>query len=344
MVVEAKDLLSRQASLFIQCRRVGIAKHFTTLSTLKYFFWERNANMKAMILAAGLGTRLRPLTAVRPKALAPVANQPVIDILITYLKSNAISEIIVNVHSHFQQIVDHLRGDRQDGLKIEVRVEDDILGTGGGIKNTADFWGSDPFVVINGDIITDIDLRQAFESHLKNKPLATLILHDQIPYNQIKIDDQNNLIDIGNQNQTGRLAFTGIHIIQPELLDHIPEVGFSSIIDCYRKLITAGKPIKSYIVCGHYWRDIGTVTSYKMANKEALRNTPFYIAPKCRIHSSVKFNDWAVVGGQATLNEGVEITRSILWEGVRVDKGVKITDSIVFSGRQVTKNLNARIF
>jgi len=209
--------------------------------------------MKAMILAAGLGTRLRPLTAIRPKALVPVANQPVIDILTTYLKRNAISDIIVNVHSHFQQIVDHLRGVRQDGLKIEVRVEDDILGTGGGIKNTADFWDSDPFVVINGDIITDIDLRQAFESHLKNKPFATLILHDQIPYNQIKVDDQNNLIDIGNQNQTGRLAFTGIHIIQPELLDYIPEVGFSSIIDCYRKLIVAGKPIKSYIVRGLYY-------------------------------------------------------------------------------------------
>ncbi|KPK16037.1 MAG: hypothetical protein AMK69_26510 [Nitrospira bacterium SG8_3] len=212
--------------------------------------------MKAMILAAGLGTRLRPLTDKKPKALMPVVNKPIIGWVIEYLKKHGIDQIVVNAHHHYRQIVDYLDEGRPFGCEIHVRVEAEILGTGGGIKNTEGFWGGDPFIVINSDILTDINLSRAYESHKKLGGLVTLILHDCAPYNQIQIDDNGFVTDISAWSAQGRFAFTGIHIMDPDLLEHIPDRVFSDIIDCYRKLIQSGRSIRSLLTTGHYWRDM----------------------------------------------------------------------------------------
>jgi len=291
--------------------------------------------MKAMILAAGLGTRLRPLTSRRPKALVPVGNRPVIDRAIAYLKGCNITEFVVNAHHHSRQIIRHLNGGQPFGVKIDVRLEKEILGTGGGIKNVWDFWDNTPFVVMNGDILTDIDLEKAYETHCESSNLATLILHDRMPFNQVRLDDHMNITDIAPEDHPDRLAFTGIHIMEPDLLTHIPEGVFSNIIDIYRRLITLGRPIRAYISEHHYWRDIGSIGSYLLANKEALGKDPFRLGPHCRIHSSARLKDWAVIGEEARLEEGVEITRSVLWENVVIKKGVKVIDSIITSSRKV---------
>jgi len=300
--------------------------------------------MKAMILAAGLGTRLRPLTLNTPKALMPVGNVPIIDRIIEYLKTYGISELVVNAHHHHEQIVEHLNGGRPFNIGIEVRVEPDILGTGGGIKNTEDFWDNAPFIVMNSDILTNINLRNAFEAHKRSDSLATLILHDQPPFNQIKIDDQNNITHIADENLAKRLAFTGIHIIDPKLMARIPENVFSNIIHWYRKLIRKGTPPKAYISEGHEWRDIGTVESYVLANKETLHGKSFLRSPDCRIDSSAVLKDWAVIGSETVLEQGVEVRRSIIWEKVKVKKGVKIIDSIVTSSKDVEHDLIDEIF
>ena len=288
-----------------------------------------------MILAAGLGTRLRPLTANRPKALVPVGNEPVIERVIRYLEGQNISEIIVNAHHHHKQVVKHFEGGRPSGTPVEVRVEPEILGTGGGIKNVADFWGAKPFVVINGDVLTNIGLREACESHRKSGSLATLVLHDCRPFNQVQVDDHLNIVDIGVENLPGRLAFTGIHIIDPELLNYVPEGVFQDIIVCYRELIGSGKPIKAHISREHYWRDMGTIKNYFLANREALEGNPFLVGPGCRIHTSVKLREWAIIGEGAWLEDGAEVRRSILWEDVRVEKGRRVIDSVVTSAEEV---------
>ena len=164
--------------------------------------------MKAMILAAGLGTRLRPLTLNTPKALMPVGNVPIIDRIIEYLKTYGISELVVNAHHHYEQIAEHLNSGRHFGINIDVRVEPNILGTGGGIKNTEDFWDKAPFIVINGDVLTNINLRNAYKAHERSGSLATLILHDQPPFNQLKIDDKKNITHIAGKNLDNRLAFS----------------------------------------------------------------------------------------------------------------------------------------
>ncbi|MBW2145009.1 MAG: nucleotidyltransferase family protein [Deltaproteobacteria bacterium] len=295
--------------------------------------------MKAMILAAGLGTRLRPLTSKKPKPLVPIGNRPLIDKLIHYLKGHGIREIVVNAHHHPQQIVEHLDGGRPFGIKVEVRVEPEILGTGGGIKNTEDFWDPDPFIVINGDILTDVDLNRAFEEHRRSGNLVTLVLHNYKPFNQIRIDNQQNIIDIASDDRSGRLAFTGIHIIEPEVLNYIPSGKFSNIIDCYRELIRSGEPIRAHLSHEHYWRDIGTVNSYVLANKESLHENSFLLAPDCRIHSTARMEEWAIIGTNVLLDKDVEIRRSILWNDVRVRRGTKVIDSVVTSQKDVENDL-----
>ncbi len=295
--------------------------------------------MKAMILAAGLGTRLRPLTNKKPKALMPVVNKPIIGRVIEYLKKHGIDRIVVNAHHHYRQVVDYLDGGRPFGLEIQVRVEPEILGTGGGIKNTEDFWDDDPFIVINSDILTDINLTRAYESHRKLGGLVTLILHHFEPYNQIKIDNNGFVTDVSAWSEQGRFAFTGIHIMDPGLLNHIPDKVFSDIIDCYRKLIQSGGSVRSLLTTGHYWRDMGTVENYIQANRDLLDEESFPVGPDCYIDESTRLEEWAVIGEKSRLEENVEIRRSILWDEVRVRKGTKVIDSVVTSFRTVDRDL-----
>jgi NDP-sugar pyrophosphorylase family protein len=153
-----------------------------------------------------------------------------------------------------------------------------------------------------------------------------------------------DILNITNDNRPGRLAFTGIHIIDPELLNYLPEGVFSNIIDCYRDLIRKGKPVKAYVSAGHKWRDIGNVESYILANKETLQGNPFLLGPHSQIPGSTRLWDWVIVGEKTCLEQGVEITRSILWEKVTVKRGVKVVDSIVTASKKVTRDLINRYF
>lgn len=298
--------------------------------------------MKAMILAAGFGTRLRPLTDEKPKALMPVSNVPALGRNIAYLKDHGVTRIVVNAHHHHDQVVQYLDRGRPFSLEIEVRVEDKILGTGGGIQNTADFWDTEPFFVLNSDVLTDIDLGQAYAFHRDSGALATMVLHDCRPFNQVALDGEGNITDIANAPLSGRLAFTGIHIISPELLQRIPK-GFSDIISCYRKTMDTDKGVKGYLSRGHFWKDIGSLEGYIAANRE-LSPGPFAIDADCRIDPSARLEEWVVVGRGARIEEGTEVRRSILWEGVSAGRSVKIIDSIVTAGRQVRRDLIAEIF
>jgi len=298
--------------------------------------------MKAMILAAGLGTRLQPLTDKRPKALIPVVNQPIIVRVIDYLKSHGVTQIVVNAHHHYQQLLDYLAGGAFS-VDIDVRVESEILGTGGGIKNTSDFWDDEPFVVINSDILTNIDLSRAYEHHIEKRGLATLILHDCEPFNQVQIDSNHLVTEFFPKNGPGRLAFTGIHILDPEMLSHFPEEAFFNIIGCYTQLIQSGRKIRAFISEDHYWHDIGSVEGYVQANKTLLGDR-FSKGTGCQVDPSAKLEEWVVVGDEGRIERDVEIKRSILWEAVTVRAGVKVIDSIITSSQDVRQDLIGQIY
>jgi mannose-1-phosphate guanylyltransferase len=299
--------------------------------------------MKAMILAAGFGTRLRPLTDRMPKALMPVANRPILAWSMDYLRNYGVTDIIINTHHHHEQVVNYVRRHPPHGVGAETRVEPQILGTGGGIKNVEDFFDPEPFVVMNADILTDIDLEAALHDHRSSGALVTLVLHDCPLYNQIQVDRNRNITGIEKAAQPGRLAFTGIHIIDPPVLDKISAGVFSDIIDCYRTLIRDGKPVKAYVSRNHYWRDIGSITEYLEANRDFAAR-PFLIGSDCRIHPSVKLEDWVVIGNGCRIGEGVSIRRSVLWEQVNTKRGLSIMDSVISSGNTVYCDLKGKVF
>ncbi len=296
--------------------------------------------MKAMILAAGMGERLRPLTNIYPKVLLPVVNVPMIDRIIELLKIHGVREIIINAHHHYQKIVDYLKEDNPFGIRMEIRIEKDILGTGGGIKNTQDFWDKDPFIVINGDILADIDLGKVYKFHLKRNNLVTMVLHDFPKYNKVRIDREMNILSIGpGTNLKDTLAFTGIHVINPEVLDFIPENKRYDVINCYRKLIVLKKPIRGYLATGHRWIDIGTRADYLRSNFNFLPPGNIAIANECHIDSSAVLKDWAVIGKGSSIERGALVKRSVLWNDVIVKEGINVVDSVVTSGVIVEKDL-----
>ena len=226
--------------------------------------------MKAMILAAGLGKRLRPFTANTPKPLFPVAGRPLLDIIIRSLQNAGCEAIIINTHHLYKKIDSFLSG-RKYSIPVFTHYEPLLLGTGGAIKNIADFWDDQPFMVINSDILTDIDLRDVYDFHLNHKYTATLVFHDYKEFNNVLISKEDFIRGFyeekSNENigYERKLAFTGIQVLNPKILDFIPAGLFSSIIDAYRELIFSGQRLKAFIAQKHYWKDIGTPESYREA-------------------------------------------------------------------------------
>jgi NDP-sugar pyrophosphorylase family protein len=160
----------------------------------------------------------------------------------------------------------------------------------------------------------------------------------------VEIDKDMKVLDISDRNMEGRLAFTGIHIIDPVILSHIPAGTFSSIITCYREIIRSGGRIGAYVAKGHWWRDIGTVDSYREANRETLKPSPILVDSGGVIDPSARLEDWVVVGRNAHIERGAELRRSILWEDVFVKEGVRVIDSIVKASRSVDRDLVQEIY
>ena len=227
--------------------------------------------MKALILAAGLGTRLAPYTDHTPKPLFPVGGRPLLDIIIRSLETAGCESIIINTH-HLHNKIDAFLNSQKYSIPVTTHHEPVILGTGGAIKNASDFWNNNPFIVINSDIFTDIDLREVYRFHLDHNHPATLVLTDYDEFNNVLVDEQNfilgfenacaNPLPCINQGNIKRLAFTGIQVLNPEILDFIPANSFSNSIDVYRQMISCGKKLHAFMPNNHSWNDLGTHEKY----------------------------------------------------------------------------------
>ena len=230
--------------------------------------------MKALILAAGFGKRLEPYTHHTPKPLFTISNQPLIDRVIQKLSSAGISHIMVNTHHLHQQIERYLLS-RSYTIPVTTRYEPEILGTGGAIKNLTDFWGDDPFMVVNSDILFDTDLEALCRYHMNGCALATLMLADHPLFNQVWVGQQNRILgfDLGSrpsEPDKSPLTFTGIQIIHPELLDFIPSNRFYSTIDAYKTALSVKRKIRAYIPDQLVWTDIGSPERYRDAACRAM--------------------------------------------------------------------------
>lgn len=231
--------------------------------------------MKAMILAAGLGTRLRPLTDDRPKALVEINGRTLLEIALARLRSFGIHDVIINVHHFADMVVDYLKKHDNFGLRIEISREDALLlDTGGGLKKAARFFLEDPnhseesFIVHNVDVLSTIDLRRMLQFHAEHRALATLAVQDRKTSRYLLFDDHFQLCGrrkgsdqepelVRSPEPVHPLAFSGIHVISPRLLTMMTEEGAFSIIDTYLRLAAEGEEILGFRADDYYWRDLG---------------------------------------------------------------------------------------
>jgi len=238
--------------------------------------------MRAIILAAGFGTRLRPLTNTIPKPLLPVAEQPLIVWNLRLLRDHGITEVIVNLHHLGDQIEHYLGSGSQLNMHITYSREEVILGTGGGIKQAEQFLrglSDDAFLVLNGDTLIDVDLSQLIDYHVTHGGLATMVVRDDPDVDRwgaLELDDTDRILTIlGRGRPTAntiqkirRKMFAGVHIMNPLLLHDIPIGQKSSIINPYMDWLEQDTKIYGYQTTG-YWSDVGTLERYAQAKRDA---------------------------------------------------------------------------
>jgi NDP-sugar pyrophosphorylase family protein len=243
--------------------------------------------MRAMVLAAGLGTRLRPLTDHRPKALVEVGGRTLLEIALARLASFGIREVIVNVHHFADMIVDYLKANKNFGMRIDVSREDDILlDTGGGLQKAAYFFlensdaAEEPFILHNVDVISTIDLHRMAEFHAENHALATLAVQERPTSRYLLFDEQLQLCGrksgrdgqaelVRSSSHPKALAFSGIHVVSPRLFSLMTEEGVFSIIAPYLRLAAQGEKIIAFRSDEYQWRDLGRLDDVTQADQEA---------------------------------------------------------------------------
>lgn len=238
--------------------------------------------MRAMILAAGLGTRLRPLTDDRPKALVEINGRSLLELALARLRTFGITEVIINVHHLADKVVDYLHARNSFGMRIEISREETLLDTGGGLKKAAWFFlqdGNDePFVVHNVDVLSSIDLDRMLQSQYDNRALVTLAVQGRDTSRHLLFDNQLQLRNPDTSpDQNGALhpasqllplGFCGIHVISPRIFPLMVEEGIFSIIPAYLRLAAHGERIMGFRTDEYYWRDLGTQESLRQASQD----------------------------------------------------------------------------
>ncbi len=286
-----------------------------------------------MILAAGFGTRLLPYTKLRPKPLFPLLNEPLLLLTIKRLQNAGFDHIIVNCHYLKEQIVEALQGLQG----IIVQEEDSILGTGGGLRMALASMRDEPLLITNGDIYHSIDFLELYRSHETGNTPVTMAMHDYPRFNNVAVE--GGLVSgFGVEGEEGCLAFTGLHVLSPAVLEGIPQTGKSCIIARYRQLLKDGERIQAKDVSGCSWTDMGTVEDYLALHGKLLTgeislwsefSTSFDGIVLCQEKTAKQiFEDWACVGN-VLLPEELHLTRCVVWDNARLETGKTYSDRLL---------------
>lgn len=313
--------------------------------------------MKAFVLAAGFGTRMRPITETVPKPLLPVGQLPLIGYSLRLLAANDITDVIVNVHHLGRTLMDEL-GDGSDyGVNILYSEEEEILGTGGGLKRMQSVL-DETFVVLNSDSLIDLDLPAAIAAHRANGALATMVLREDpavADYGAIEIDGERQIQRILGEGNDGTglraLMFTGTHVIEPGFLEYLPPEVESCVIRYgYRKTLDNGEPIFGYVHDG-FWADAGTPARFLAVNEAALAGhfhlrhanprvgldgAPRECAPGVTVSATAVVAEDATLVGPVSIGAGAKVaSRATVGPNVvlspksSVGKGAVVRDSVV---------------
>jgi NDP-sugar pyrophosphorylase family protein len=289
--------------------------------------------MKAMILAAGFGTRLWPLTIGRTKPAIPFLNRPLINYAIDYLRHFGIEDLIINLHHEPESVIGQIGDGSRYGVKITYSFEEsEILGTSGALDRVRHLLQEDTFIVINGKIITDIDLKFALANHRKRKAIATLVLRSNIGreyFREVKITEDGRIAAFAgfpepvhppSSFRNPPLMFTGIHILEPAIFDYIPRGVFSdSVKDVYPKAMAEGEFIAAHVGDGS-WFELSTLERYLAISLEFWRRAEGKISV---------MSPGLVMDEGCIIEPGAIVERSVLWKGVRIEPEAKVTECII---------------
>jgi NDP-sugar pyrophosphorylase family protein len=331
--------------------------------------------MKAMILAAGLGTRLRPLTEEISKPMVPIVNRPVMEHIVDLLSRHDFKDIYVNLHYYPDIITKHFMDGARWGVSITYSYEEELLGTAGGIKKLENELKGDTFLVISGDALTDIDLTGLMEFHKGHGAIATLVVtpvDDPSKYGVVITDDKNRIIGFqekpSREEARSHLANSGIYVFEPEVMEMIPAGSFYDFgSQLFPRFLEENIDFYGYIH-DDYWNDVGSFEEYKAGNFDALTGKvkvkvpgvrigedvwigedtvieeevmmvgPICIGSHCHVKRGARLVGPLVVGDRTVIDEGATLYRGIKWGDSYIGKDAHLMDSIVGTDAEIGKH------
>jgi NDP-sugar pyrophosphorylase family protein len=301
--------------------------------------------MKAMILAAGFGTRLFPLTIDRTKPAIPFLGKPLVGYVAEYIARFGIDELVVNLHHQPQSVIDALGDGSRFGVHIDYTVEQpEILGTAGALVNARQHLDDGPFLIVNGKIITDIDIAAAIDTHKRSGALATMVLKENVKRERFTIVEtsdgavtafggmplpltEDELRDTEHP-PIAPLMFTGIHILEPRVFDYIPTSGFSDIVsDVYRPALAKGDKIATHVADGN-WFELSTIPRYLDISLAMMPDQDVFTGETCEISSDSVVRS-SVLWDDVKVNAGAELYRTIVADGVTIPAGERYENAAI---------------
>ena len=323
--------------------------------------------MKALILAAGLGTRLRPITHVIPKPLMPVFGVPIIEHNIIQLRDQGIRQFLVNLHHMPRQMVQRLRDGSHLGVEIHYSLEPTILGTAGGIKKLESQLRGESFLVVNGDTFRHLDLERLWNAHRgMGHPLTMLVQSNPRlePHKSVSVGPRGDVVAFldmyGKHDEDGatRCDFLGVQVVEPEVLSMIPPDRPWELQRLYVRLLESGRGIGAHLE-GGYWKDLGTLEAYREIHVDAMEGRaavripgrevepgvwmgegvslgrgvqlvpPLFLGPGARVDSGATVGPHVVLGCGCSVGSKARLERCIIWEDVQVSPGMHVREEIV---------------
>jgi len=332
--------------------------------------------MKAMVMSAGIGTRLRPLTYNIPKPMFPIVNKPVLEHVLELLKRHNITEVVVNLYAHRAMIRNYFGDGSRLGMNVNYSEEKRLMGTAGGVKKVEQFF-DDTFLIMSGDGLTNINLTEAIRFHKEKKAFATMVLKcvdTRFEYG-IALTAKGGKIQEFIEKPTWSSIFsntvnTGIYVFEPEVFHHIPKGKFCDFArDVWPKLLEQGEPIFGYET-DEYWCDIGNLLEYRRAQNDALEGKikleipgekrgkniwigkgtqlapgvkikgPCVIGENCQLKKNSSVEGFSTIGNNTIIGDGARLRNCILWNGVNVRKNVELVNCIIGSNAEISTNIS----
>jgi len=334
------------------------------------------ANKKAMVLAAGLGTRLRPLTDLISKPMAPIVNKPVMEHIISLLAKHGFKDIVCNLHYFPDEIKNHFGDGSKWGVNLVYSFEKELLGTAGGVKNVEDFFEGQSVLIMSGDALTDIDLSSAYKYHKEKKGVATLVLtevEDTSQYGVVILDRNGRITGFQEKPLSGEaksdLANSGIYFFEPEVFDFMPPRGqfYDFGKNLFPELLEKDIPYFGY-KHKQYWNDVGSLDEYQQGNFDALEGKvkveiagkkikegvwigkncniqedvtiipPVCIGDNCTIKKGAKLYGPIILGNNTTVDERAILYRGIKWGSGYIGKDASLIGAIIGYGSEIKDN------